>query len=36
LAEIEKLTKATYGPATAVAVAVTEKAVKWVKKPSAS
>merc|ERR1711912_86747 len=36
LAEVEKLTKATYGAATASAVAVTEKAVKWVKKPSAS
>jgi hypothetical protein len=36
LAEVEKLTKATYGAATAAAVAVTEKAVKWVKKPAAT
>jgi len=36
LAEVEKLTKATYGAATASAVAVTEKAVKWVKKPTAT
>merc|ERR1712227_560087 len=35
LAEVEKLTKATYGAATASAVAVTEVAVKWVKKPTA-
>lgn len=36
LAEVEKLTKATYGAATAAAVAVTEVAVKWVKKPAAT
>jgi hypothetical protein len=35
LAEVEKLTKTTYGVATAAAVAVSEKAVKWVLKPTA-
>jgi len=36
MAEVDKLTKTTYGAAVATAVAVTEKAVKWVKKPTAT
>merc|ERR1712151_450172 len=36
VAAIDKVTKTKYGAATAKAVAVTEKAVKWVKKPTAT
>jgi len=36
LAAVDGVTKATYGAMTAKAVAVTEKAVKWVKKPTAT
>merc|ERR1712113_901823 len=36
LKAIDGVTKTKYGAATAKAVAVTEKAVKWVKKPTAT
>merc|ERR1712183_210176 len=36
LAAIDKVTKVKYGSATAKAAAITEAAVKWVKKPSAT
>merc|ERR1712151_1448364 len=36
VAAVNGVTKATYGAATAKAVAVTEAAVKWVKKPTAA